>query len=166
MLTLPNIITLIRIPCALAFLQDSIVLRAIAVMVAMISDGLDGYFARRFNQTSRVGTFLDPLADKIFVVFVLSILYLEHKIEGWEMAAMLCRDFSVMVFGLYLILRGRFAAYQFRSIWCGKITTTLQFSVIFAIVCNAVVPAPTFIIFIVLGLMALGELYFGKIVTA
>jgi CDP-diacylglycerol--glycerol-3-phosphate 3-phosphatidyltransferase len=165
MFTLPNLITLIRIPCALAFLQENVVIRAIAIMIAMISDGLDGYFARRYDQTSRLGTLLDPLVDKIFVFFVLAVLIEEQKIAGWEVVSMLCRDFAVMIFGMYLILRGKFGSYQFRSIWFGKITTTLQFSVIFAIVCNAHVPSPVFFLFIVLGLLALCELYFSKLRT-
>lgn len=162
MFTLPNLITLIRIPCALAFLQENIMIRAIAIMVAMISDGLDGYFARRYDQTSRLGTLLDPLADKIFVIFVLSILWEEQKIALWQIASMLCRDVSVICFGIYLVVRGKFGAYQFRSIWFGKITTTLQFSVIFAIVCQAQIPNPVYGLFFILGILALGELYLTK----
>lgn len=152
-----------RIPCALAFLQENVMIRAIAIMVAMISDGLDGYFARRYDLTSRLGTLLDPLADKIFVFFVLAVLIDEQKIALWQVATMLCRDLAVMIFGLYLIVRGKFGSYKFRSIWFGKVTTTLQFSVIFAIVCDAHIPAPVFGLFVVLGLFALGELYYGKL---
>lgn len=165
MFTIPNIITLIRIPCALAFLQENTVIRALAIMIAMISDGLDGYLARRYNLTSRFGTLLDPLVDKIFVFFVLAVLIEEQKIVPWQVVAMLCRDFAVMIFGVYLLVRGKFGSYEFRSIWFGKITTTLQFSVIFAIVCNAHVPSPVFFLFIILGLLALCELYFSKFKT-
>jgi len=162
MFTLPNLITLLRFPLALAFLQDNPVWRGLALLLAMLTDGLDGYCARRYGKISRVGTFLDPLADKFFVFFVLGILLSENKIGSWEAMTMLCRDFSVILFGFYLAWKGTLAAYQFRAIWCGKIATALQFAVLLGLAFHANIPAFVYISFIFLGLFALIELYLER----
>ena len=81
MLTLPNILTLVRIaliPCFavcyhLPFARAPIAAAAI-FGIAALTDWADGFLARRLNQTSRFGAFLDPVADKLMVVVVLVIL--------------------------------------------------------------------------------------------
>ena len=162
MLTLPNIITLFRIPLALFFLYDNITIRIIVLILAMLSDGLDGYLARRYKKISRIGTFLDPLADKIFVFSILGIFLYEQKILPWEAAAMLCRDFSVIIFGCYLFVKGVLGQYQFRAIYCGKVMTTFQFIVLIALTCNVQLSPYAYLPFILIGLAALIELYIDR----
>lgn len=162
MLTLPNLITLLRFPLALAFLQDNAVYRAIAILLAMLSDCLDGHIARRYGKTSRFGTFLDPIADKLFVIFVLGILIGEKQILPWEALTMLSRDFSLLIFGAYLACKGTFGAYQFRAIWCGKVMTALQFTVLFGLVFHVQFSPFVYFLFIFIGLSALVELYLER----
>jgi CDP-diacylglycerol---glycerol-3-phosphate 3-phosphatidyltransferase len=162
MITLPNLITLMRFPLALAFLQDNVVWRITALTLAMLSDALDGYIARRFGKISRLGTFLDPFADKLFVIFVLGIFLAENRLAPWEAATMLCRDFSVIIFGFYLAWKGTLNEYQFRAIWCGKVTTCIQFAVLFGLALRVSIPSQVFIFFIILGLLALIELYLSR----
>ena len=162
MLTLPNLITLLRFPLVLAFMQDNVSFRVAALVIAMLSDGLDGFLARRYNQISRIGTFLDPLADKVLVFFVLGVLLHEHRLLPWEAATMLCRDLSVMLFGLYLACKGTLRQYQFRAIWCGKLMTALQFSVLMGLVLHSNFPPYIYCLFVVIGIMALGELYLQR----
>lgn len=162
MFTLPNFITLLRFPLALAFLQDNVLIRATAVLLAMLSDALDGYIARRYGQISRFGTFIDPLADKLFVLFVLGILLSEKRLLPWEAVTMLCRDFSVLVFGIYLACKGTFSKYQFRAIWTGKVMTALQFSVLFGLIFNINFPPLVYYLFILIGLSAFVELYLER----
>lgn len=159
MVTIPNIISLIRFPLALLFLQNNPFYRTLAILLAMFSDGLDGYIARKYNLKSAFGVLLDPLMDKFFVLFCLGIFISEDKLTLWEAAAFICRDFSVLFFGIYLALRGHLSSYRFRSIWCGKLTTFLQFSVLLALTLDLAIPSFAFTIFIVLGLLALVELY-------
>jgi CDP-diacylglycerol---glycerol-3-phosphate 3-phosphatidyltransferase len=159
MLTTPNIITLLRVPLVLFFLQDNPLLRTAALILAMLSDYLDGLIARRWGKVSSVGTFLDPLADKFFVVFVLSVFLLEDRLHLWQAVTMLCRDMSVVLFGFYLAWKGVLPTYQFRSIICGKITTTLQFGVLLSLLFHLQVPNLIYLSFIALGALALAELY-------
>ena len=146
MLSLPNLFSLMRFPLAFCFLQGNTVVRFIAITLALMSDGLDGYLARRYNACSRLGTILDPLMDKFFVFVVLFALMNEDRITLLQVGALICRDFSVVLFGVYLALTGKLANYQFRAIWCG----------------NVVFPSSIFILFIILGVLALGELYFVR----
>lgn len=159
-ITVPNFISLMRLPLALLFLKGSTLYRAIAIVLAMLSDGLDGFYARRYSQCTKIGTLLDPLTDKIFVISVLSMLFLEQRITWIETAILVSRDFSVLIFGIYLIFTKNLANYRFRAIWCGKVTTVLQFSVLLALTLNLPIPSYLYSIFIILGVLALFELYF------
>ncbi len=159
MLNLPNFLSLLRIPLALIFLQTNPIYRALAIILALLTDWLDGFIARRYDLSSRFGTMLDPLMDKFFVFFVLSILINEQRVTPLEVCLLICRDFSVFFYGIFLAIKGRLITYKFRAIWCGKITTVLQFGVLLGLTFGMKVPTYAYSIFIILGIMALGELY-------
>ncbi len=108
MLTIPNILTFIRIllipVVVLAFYLDTTVWKWIAVLAfasACATDYLDGYLARVLKQTSKLGTFLDPLADKLLVATTLLYMAGFDKISRISLipaAIILCRE--IMVSGL------------------------------------------------------------------
>lgn len=159
-LTLSNFLSVLRGPLALLFLFDHPLYRAIAIIGAMATDYLDGYLARRFRMTSQVGAFLDPLMDKLFVLVAVNVFIFEGNLKIWEALALISRDFAVLLFGLYLAWIGSWSNFQFRSIWSGKITTTLQFFVLLGLTFHIAIPVYIFWCFIVLGVLALFELYF------
>lgn len=148
-----------RLPLAFVFLQENPFFRALAIFLALATDGLDGFFARRYSLVNRVGTVLDPLMDKFFVFFVLSVLIRENRLSFEEAGFLICRDFSVIFYGLYLALRGRLMNYRFRAIWCGKITTVLQLTVLLGLTFQIAIPSYLFGVFALLGILALAELY-------
>ena len=158
--TFSNFLSLLRGPLALLFIYDSVFFRTFAILVALATDCLDGYLARRYRMTSQIGAFLDPLMDKFFVSFVVTVLLFEGNLKLWEALALISRDFAVLLFGLYIALRGTWANFQFRSIWSGKITTSLQFFVLLGLTFHLAMPLYIFWCFIVLGVLALFELYF------
>jgi CDP-diacylglycerol--glycerol-3-phosphate 3-phosphatidyltransferase len=162
MFTIPNLLSLMRIPLALLFLKQNIWCRSSAIILAMITDGLDGYIARRFGSISRFGTLLDPLMDRFFVFFIIAIFISENQLSYLDASALICRDFSVMLFGFYLVLSGKLSKFRFRAIWCGKVTTSLQFIVLLAMTFKVPLPSYTYSIFIILGFLALAELYLSK----
>jgi len=155
-----NFLSFLRGPLALLFTIDSTFYRSLAIFLAIASDVLDGYLARRYRMTSQIGACLDPLMDKFFVFFAVGVLMYEGKFAAWEAVTLISRDFAILTFGLYLALKGKWSNFQFRSIWSGKITTTLQFFVLLGVTNHLIIPAYLFLCFIVLGVLALFELYF------
>ena len=64
-------------------------------VIASISDLLDGYIARKYNQITVFGKFMDPLADKILVLAAMCFLIEAHIMPGWSVALVLFREFAV-----------------------------------------------------------------------
>ena len=159
MLTLPNILSLFRIPLACLFFQDNPWYRAVAIIIAMLTDLLDGFLARKYKQTSTLGTILDPFTDKLFVFVALMIYLQENRLEIWQAVAFLSRDFSVLCFSIYLGIRGELGKYRCGAIWCGKIATAIQFPTLVALALDFKVPVWPYIAMIFFGLLAFGELY-------
>ncbi len=162
MLSLPNILSLFRIPLAFLFLQANPFIRSLAIILALITDGLDGFLARRNSCISRLGTLLDPLTDKFFVLFALIMLLNEQNLELWKILALFSRDFAITIYGFYLFFKGKLAEYRFRAIWWGKVSTVMQLILLMAMIWQIPLPASAFIMFIILGLLSLGELFLRK----
>jgi CDP-diacylglycerol--glycerol-3-phosphate 3-phosphatidyltransferase len=154
-----NILSILRGPLALLFMIDNAFYRSLAIFLAMVTDGLDGYLARRWRMTSHLGTILDPLMDKFFVLFIVGVLIHENKMQFWQALAFISRDFAVVLFGIYLACKGAWSRFRFQSIWFGKISTSLQFLILLALTFHFSVPATVYICFIILGILSLYELY-------
>ena len=164
MQTALNVLTFSRAPLAFLFFIESSAVRIIAVILAMLTDMIDGWLARRYRSTSRFGAILDPVTDKFFVFFILTILMIENKITTFSVVAMLSRDIALAIFGTYLLLIRQFKITQFRSIIWGKVSTALQFGAIIAICAGWSIPPATYFIFIALSALALVELFYGQMV--
>jgi CDP-diacylglycerol--glycerol-3-phosphate 3-phosphatidyltransferase len=68
----------------------------------MVTDSLDGYFARKFNEVSELGKVIDPLADKICVATIIVVLTILGDIPLWYMGVVLARDVLIFFGGLYI----------------------------------------------------------------
>lgn len=105
---------------------------AIAVfLVAAGSDGIDGYIARRYNQRSRLGTILDPLADKgllLAALFTLTFSDWGYRFPLWFPVLLVTRDVVVVAGSLGLhYINGHV---HVRPRWTGKVATTLLMAAI------------------------------------
>jgi cardiolipin synthase len=106
-LTLPNVLSLLRLVGVGVFLwlivseRDGAALAVLAL--SGVTDYLDGKIARRFNQVSRVGQLLDPIADRLYIVSTLLGLAWRDIIPWWLVAVLLLRD--VLLAALMLALR-------------------------------------------------------------
>lgn len=158
MFSLPNILSFSRAPLAFLFLSENVYLRLFAIILAMLSDSLDGYLARKKGMNSQFGAILDPIMDKFFVLFVLIVLLLEGRLEGWQVCATISRDFSLLLFGIYLGISGHWNAYQCKAIRWGKISTALQFLVLIGLTIGFVFPYYVYFVFILFGTLAFIEL--------
>jgi len=101
-MTTANIITLVRIVLipvfmVLAYHQgEGVSMVALAIFVlASLTDGLDGYIARKYKQVTNFGKFIDPLADKLLVMSALLIFVEQGVIPAWAVAVVLAREFTV-----------------------------------------------------------------------
>ena len=101
-LTLPNIITLLRVllvPLVVACLLQRRYGMALALFAsAGFGDWLDGYLARRLHQVSRIGALLDPVADKLIMASVSIVLAWQCLLPVWFAAVLVLRD-AVIVLG-------------------------------------------------------------------
>lgn len=158
MITLSNSLSFIRAPLALLFLQENISLRLFAIIMAMLTDSIDGFVARKSKSVSKFGTILDPAMDKFFVYFALSVFFYEERIGGWEIAAILSRDLYLILFGALLAIQSRLRQYRLRAIRWGKITTALQFFVLIGLSLKINFPSAIYWVFIILGTLAFFEL--------
>lgn len=155
-----NLLTIIRGSIALLFLSDSLVLRVLSIAIAMITDGLDGYLARRYNCISRLGTLLDPIMDKVFVIFLLGIFLWEGSLTGWQAFMLLLRDSAIILFGLFLIAKGSWHRFDAQSVRAGKLTTFFQFLVMLALTFHVAIPSYLFLLFIPLSIIFWFQLYY------
>ncbi|MBS0628808.1 MAG: CDP-alcohol phosphatidyltransferase family protein [Verrucomicrobia bacterium] len=158
MFSLSNGLSLLRAPLALLFLSSSMTVRIIAIVLAMFTDALDGFLARRYRSTTRLGAILDPAMDKLFVFIALGVLLYEQQFAVWQALAMITRDGFLLIFALYLKISGKWQAYQFRAIRWGKATTALQFIVLICLTLKIGIPTSVYAIFFVFGLLAFIEL--------
>lgn len=103
-------------------------------IAAAVSDGLDGWIARRFNQRSALGAYLDPIADKFLVLTAVLILtFLDWGPDGWSLpywfaAIVILRD--CMILGGIRILYSAKKKVNIRPHWTGKVCTVSLFVVL------------------------------------
>jgi CDP-diacylglycerol---glycerol-3-phosphate 3-phosphatidyltransferase len=137
---LPNAITFFRVvlvPVLMTFLLVDVKygdLFALAVFVlAAASDSLDGYLARRFRQTTALGAFLDPLADKLLVAAALISLVQIDKVSAAVAMVVIAREFAVTGLRMVAAVQGTVIA---ASRW-GKAKTASQMLAIAVLIIEA-----------------------------
>jgi CDP-diacylglycerol---glycerol-3-phosphate 3-phosphatidyltransferase len=158
LLTLSNSLSFFRAPLAFLFLAESVPLRLLAIALAMITDSVDGYLARKNKTAGRFGAILDPAMDKFFVTFALCVLYFEAKLALLQAIALLSRDCFLVLYGLFVAIFGRWRAIELRAIRWGKITTALQFIALMGLAIGIDFPWTMYGCFIGMGFMAFLEL--------
>jgi cardiolipin synthase len=144
----PNLITLTRIALvpvlALMLFQKRAFGALIIIFLAGLSDVLDGFAARRWHQQTKVGTLIDPLADKIllttvFILLAVRSLGFTYVIPLWLMAVVIARDFIILAGGVVIFLiRGR---REFPPTIFGKVSTVFQVATIFWVILSNYVRA-------------------------
>ena len=88
-------------------------------ILASLTDSLDGYIARHYNQITSMGKFMDPLADKMLVMAAMCWFVQSGQMAGWVLAMVLLREFAVSGVRLVAVEQGRVIA----AAWSGKIKT-------------------------------------------
>lgn len=133
---IPNIISLLRIalviPVVYLLLERQFSYALVLFFIAGFSDGLDGYLAKRNNWVSRLGSILDPLADKLLLVFSYLALGWLGEIPMWLVIAVMVRDVIIVVGAIaYHELIGK---YDMTPTWMSKTNTFCQILLILVVV--------------------------------
>src|ERR1700758_1626728 len=140
--TVPNQLTLLRLgflPIFLSLISYERYQWALLVLVISgLSDLFDGWLARRLNQRSSLGAYLDPIADKLLLSSSFVILALKQKIAWWPTIIVLSRDTLILVVAVVIILISGYRPFP-PSIY-GKLTTFFQIILVFSVVLSAAYP--------------------------
>ena len=107
--TIPNGLTFLRLAFVLPFIlfyeSGAIAAASVTFAVAALSDGLDGFLARRLGQESRLGALLDPVGDKLLSFAALVVLVVSGALPLWLLIASLLRDGVVLTIALICLVR-------------------------------------------------------------
>ncbi len=125
---IPNIITVVRIlsiaPICWLLWKESYTLALALLVLAGLSDALDGFLARRYGWFTRLGAMLDPMADKLFVVSVFIVFGLKGTLPWWLIVLVIGRDIVIVLGALaYKLVRGQL---DMHPLLISKLNTGLQ----------------------------------------
>jgi cardiolipin synthase len=123
------------------------------VAVCAVSDGLDGWLAKRFNWTSHLGRILDPLADKLLLVSLFLSATWINLVPWWLAAVVVARD--VLIGSGALVYRVFWGRLNGRPTILSKINTGMQLAVVLAAILGAATGLPTHEMVIALAIVTL-----------
>jgi cardiolipin synthase len=130
-----DLLTAVRLPLAIAFpLASAPALRFAILLAAVGTDLLDGHIARRYG-ASRLGSVLDPVADKLFMASAFGVVAFSGRLAWYEVAAALVRDIVATIAFAVTALRGRPSAIPARP--GGKAVTVGQVLTLVAFLCES-----------------------------
>jgi len=131
------------------------------MVLGMVTDSLDGYFARKFNEVSELGKIIDPLADKICIAAIVVILVVLGDIPVWYTIVVLARDVLIFLGGLYV---KQAKGIVLASTMSGKVAVVfIALTLVFALLGNPFFdPAVQLFLWISIGAMAFSVYVYAK----
>ena len=127
-MTIPNVITLLRVflvpGVVFALLSGRMEWALAGFVIAGVSDGVDGFIARQFNQRSVLGAYLDPMADKLLLVSVFVVLGLMGNLPLWLVIAAVSRD--ALIIGAVLLSTIMGHPVEMKPLYVSKANTAMQ----------------------------------------
>ena len=163
-MTLATKITLIRvvlIPVVMVLMclsggqPNALLWSALGVfIVASLSDFVDGMIARKYNQVTDFGKFLDPLADKLLVIAVMTVFCQWGQMPAWVLMIVLTREFAVTGLRLAAVGKGKVIA----AGWSGKVKTA---STMVGLCVMMAFPAVEIIVIVVNAVILITTVYSG-----
>jgi len=162
---IPNLISVLRIllvaPLAFCLLSKNYTLALALFLLAGFSDALDGYLARRFHWTSKLGALLDPMGDKLLMMTTYLILGLQAFVPMWLVVVVILRDVIIVSGGLfYRLLVGEVVIAPIIS---SKINMVLQVLLVFSLLLSlSLYPLPEIVLQSLMWLVLLSTLTSGS----
>lgn len=165
---LSNKLTVLRIVLVIPFmiflLQESALFKIAALVIltiASLSDYMDGIIARKRNEVSTLGKFLDPLADKLFMfsAFIIFIQLDELSVPAWPVILIISREFIISSLRTLAISKGKIIA----ASEVGKFKTAFQFAAILVILILLITERYGYMAHYIIVITSLVTLYSGFI---
>jgi len=127
-LTVPNLITLLRLFCIplflwLLFTQEMRLEAAILLAVLGATDWVDGFVARRFNQVSNFGKMFDPIVDRLLMIVGVAAIIIDGAVPLWFGALVILREIAMSIYVMSITAMG---ARRMDVTWIGKTGTFFQ----------------------------------------
>jgi len=142
--------------------QDDLKIVTILLIVVFVSDYLDGYIARHYNQVSELGKILDPIGDKISFAVVLVVLYLKGSAPWWIVSLVICRDLAIFISSVFVTRKYK---QVLPSNLIGKITVNVLSILVLAYIFNIKILVdiftPIMVFFIVFSMYSYTRRYFN-----
>ena len=123
-------------------------------IIASLTDFVDGYIARHYNQTTDFGKFLDPLADKLLTIAAMAIYCEWGVFPAWALMIVLTREFAVTGLRLVAVQKGNVIA----AGWSGKVKTA---STMVGLCAMMAIPGVNLLNGIVIGVIVITTVYSG-----
>lgn len=137
-MNLSNKITIVRILLVplfvLSVLYSNIFSTLSLLFLIFLSDILDGYFARKRDEVTKLGQILDPVADKFFAVSALLALFYRYNLPLLYLPLLLIREIGFLIILPVMFSKKARKRINYSSAWPGKLTTFVQGTVIFLLV--------------------------------
>ncbi len=145
---LPNIISVVRIflvvPVVLYILNGDYLHALTIFVIAGISDGVDGFLAKRFGWQSRLGSILDPMADKLLIVSTYAAVAWVGLVPWWLWATVLTRDVIIVCGGLaYHYFIGKF---EMAPSLISKLNTVMQIALLVGVLSQQLTQIPSWLL--------------------
>ena len=163
---IPNIITVFRIllvyPVNYFLLERSFNLALGLFVLAGLSDGLDGFLAKHYHWQSRLGSYLDPLADKLLLVSTFLSLSWMGLVPLWLTVAVILRDMIILsgAIAYYFLLR----PFEGQPHWTSKVNTFFQLLLVVSVLFSkSVLPLPDGLLVILIAIVLVTSLVSGGI---
>lgn len=156
---IPNVITALRFllvpPVVILLLQERFTAALIVFGVAGLSDGLDGFLARRFDWRSRLGGIMDPLADKLLVVSSFVTLGWLGLIPAWLVLLVILRDLVIVAGATFYHMR--IEQFEAEPSIASKLNTAAQVLLVLAVLYSSGIQ--------ILPVILMDVLLYGVLVT-
>ena len=134
LLSLPNVISLSRIVLAAAFIAAPYPqARVLLIVLASLSDFLDGWLARRSGAATRWGALIDPIADRAFVFTAICVYLVEGSVTRGQFLVFLARDIATALGFFVARVVPWLRPVEFKARMSGKIVTVFQLAMLLAV---------------------------------
>lgn len=151
--TVPNLVSTSRVALAIGFLfTDAVPTRLLLIVVASLSDFLDGWLARRTQASSRLGALVDPVADRFFALCVIVAYVMGGQLQLWQAVALFFRDVMSLVGWFVARNVSWLRPITFKARPAGKLVTVLQLVTFLAVL---LVPASVNALVLVVGALGI-----------